>query len=91
MLSRFLAVAATAVLLAAPTATRACEPVCCCKTVTCYEKVTEYECRTVCVPTKLCCYDECGRPYVVIKNVYEQVQVPVTRLVAVTNRVKVCY
>jgi hypothetical protein len=91
MLSRLFGVAALVALVVVPAASQACDPSCCYyKVVTCYEKVIEYETRSVCVTRKTICYDECGHPYVVSKNVTEHVKVPVTRYVAVTKRVKIC-
>lgn len=88
-----LSVAFVGALLTLPSAARACDPPPCCtyKTVVCYEKVTEYETRQVSYTRTITCYDECGRPYTVVKTCYRDVRVPVTRLVAVTKQVKVCY
>lgn len=58
--------------------------------VTEYKHVTCYETRTVAY-TKYCTrYDECNRPYQVAQVCYREVQVPVTRTVAVRRKVLVC-
>jgi hypothetical protein len=77
--------------LLAPASAQAsdCAPVCCTyKTVVCYRQVTAYESQRLAYTRTVTCYDECGRPYTVSRVYYRDVQVPVTRTVAVTHRVR---
>jgi hypothetical protein len=67
------------------------QPVPCWKTIVVYENVTTYETRQVPYVRDVVHYDECGRPYTVQQTCYRNVQVPVTRSVAVTKRVPCGY
>jgi hypothetical protein len=78
-----------AALLAGPAPARACDPCSSYKTVVCYERVTTYETKCVTVTYDVTC-DECGPPYTVTKTCYREVRVPVTKVIAVVKRVKVC-
>jgi hypothetical protein len=76
--------------LASPAAAVACDPCCYYKTVVCYETVCSYETRQVPYTRCVTRLDECGRPYTVTVTCYKDVQIPVTKVVSVAKRVKVC-
>jgi hypothetical protein len=91
--SLLLSLALGATLLTSAGAARANDATYCYtyKTVVCHEKLTTYETRYEPYTQKTVCYDECGRAYTVLKTYYREVRVPVTKVVAVTKRVKVYY
>lgn len=59
------------------------------KKVVCYETVTCYETRQECYEVCVTRYDHCGKPYHAYVTKHRDVQVPVTKQVAVTKWVKV--
>jgi hypothetical protein len=69
------------------------EPTQCCqyKYVTTCKYVTTYETRLEPYTRLVTLYDTCGCAYTVTRTSYREVEVPVTKKVAVTERVAFCY
>jgi hypothetical protein len=59
--------------------------------VTTYKYVTTYETRLEPYTRLVTLYDTCGCAYTVTRTSYREVEVPVTKKVAVTERVAFCY